>query len=276
MLVSLEEKQDTSVIRKHVAAVLKNWDGVAIYVTRTIASNARDRLIDYKLPFIVPGNQLYLPDIGLDMREHFRTIRTERQSLSPATQAVIIRALVTSEYDPVDSTLLTNKFHYTPMTFKRIFDEIEHFDIGIVETEGRKRVLRFVIKGNELWKAALPILRSPVKKHELVSKQFCELHGVQAGLTALAHYSMLAPPTPMIYAIGSDHWNNLKQNHSVSVMSAEDPDICELEIWSYSPHLFSQNNCSIVDRFSLYLSLQGNSDERVEAALEEMVETITW
>jgi len=31
-----------------------------------------------------------------------------------------------------------------------------------------------------------------------------------------------------------------------------------------------------VDRFSLYLSLQTNDDERVESALEKMMEQITW
>ena len=32
----------------------------------------------------------------------------------------------------------------------------------------------------------------------------------------------------------------------------------------------------VIDRFSLYLSLRGSTDERVEAALEEMMEKVEW
>ena len=37
-----------------------------------MASYERKRLIEQKVPSIVPGNQLYLPDLGLDLREYFR------------------------------------------------------------------------------------------------------------------------------------------------------------------------------------------------------------
>ncbi|MCK7468892.1 MAG: hypothetical protein MZU91_12730 [Desulfosudis oleivorans] len=43
-----------------------------VYVTRTLASYERKRLIEQKVPFLVPGNQLYLPDLGIDLREYFR------------------------------------------------------------------------------------------------------------------------------------------------------------------------------------------------------------
>ncbi|EFB40206.1 MULTISPECIES: hypothetical protein [Parachlamydia] len=46
----------------------------------------------------------------------------------------------------------------------------------------------------------------------------------------------------------------------------------ELEVWNYDPELFAKDG--IVDPFSLYLSLQESKDERVEGALEEMMEKI--
>ena len=50
-----------------------------IYVTGALASYERKRLIEQKVPFIVPGNQLYLPDLGIDLREYFRQ-RPDRKS----------------------------------------------------------------------------------------------------------------------------------------------------------------------------------------------------
>lgn len=43
----------------------------------------------------------------------------------------------------------------------------------------------------------------------------------------------------------------------------------ELELWSYAPALLS--SASTVDRFSLYLSLRTRTDERIEAALDELM-----
>jgi len=48
----------------------------------------------------------------------------------------------------------------------------------------------------------------------------------------------------------------------------------ELEVWSYSPGLFA--NGKIVDPFSLYLSLRDIKDERIESAMEKMMESVEW
>lgn len=38
-----------------------------VYVTTTLASYERKRLVQQKVPFIVPGNQLYLPELAIDL-----------------------------------------------------------------------------------------------------------------------------------------------------------------------------------------------------------------
>jgi hypothetical protein len=62
-----------------------------VYVTGTLASYERKRLIEHKVAFLVPGNQLYLPDLGIDLREYFRRPPAAADTaLSPATQAMLI------------------------------------------------------------------------------------------------------------------------------------------------------------------------------------------
>lgn len=53
-----------------------------------------------------------------------------------------------------------------------------------------------------------------------------------------------------------------------------EPQSYEIELWNYSPLLFQEDD--VVDRFSLYLSLQDNADERVQSALEKMMEDALW
>ena len=42
---------------------------VFVYVTDALASYERRRLVDLRVPFLVPGNQLYLPDLGVEDRK---------------------------------------------------------------------------------------------------------------------------------------------------------------------------------------------------------------
>jgi hypothetical protein len=58
------------------------------------------------------------------------------------------------------------------------------------------------------------------------------------------------------------------------VLDIAEPNACELEIWSYSPKLFAKKG--VVDRFSLFLSMRKDNDERVQSALEKMMEQVEW
>ena len=92
-----------------------------VYVTGTLASYERKRLIEQKVPFLVPGNQLYLPDLGIDLREYFRKPPTAPDTaLSPATQAMLITVLLRkpwrAEWQPAE---VVSELGYTAMTLSR-------------------------------------------------------------------------------------------------------------------------------------------------------------
>jgi hypothetical protein len=97
---------------------------------------------------------------------------------------------------------------------------------------------------------------------------------VRAGLTALAHYSMLAAPAYTTHALSREDWIALRKRHKIIEVPAQDPDAYEIEVWWYPPALFAEHG--IVDQLSLYLSLKADRDERTETALEEMMEKIKW
>jgi hypothetical protein len=60
----------------------------------------------------------------------------------------------------------------------------------------------------------------------------------------------------------------------VQELLAADEAGFEVEVWSYEPDLLSDGPA--VDRFSLYLSLRDDTDERVQSALAEMMRGVTW
>ena len=274
MVDRAEEPAPPATIRKKMNQVQPKWQGELIYVCQQVASHQRKRLIEQRVPFIVPGNQLYLPMLGIDLREHFRKQRQKPLKFKPATQALVLHLLLHHDdtlRTPVD---LAERLGYTKMTMSRALDELEAEQICEVTREGRERRLRLKEGRKQLWESALPLLQSPTQQRYYLRRHPNQQVGITAGLTALASYSMLAAPRTPTVAVSHKGWQASQQSTERRTVHPDDPDATEIEVWSYDPKLFAMQG--IADRFSLYLSLKENSDERVQLSLKEMMENITW
>jgi len=276
--IVLASKNDSELtpapIHKHIDIVSQQLRMKAVFVHSTISSFNRKRLMDYKVPFVIPGNQMYLPDLGIDLREYFIKRRSKPAIFGPSSQAVILYALTKKMNEPVTPTQLAEELGYSRMTMTRSLDEIESAELAEVSVAGRKRLVHFDKNRRELWRKALPHLKTPVRENVWLKTVIDELPVCEAGLTALAYYSILTPPKRQVYAAFGKDWKVIKRKYPHEIMSYPDEAKCELEVWSYSPGLFA--NGKTVDPFSLYLSLRDIKDERVESAMEEMMEGIEW
>lgn len=276
LMVAREQQEQTpAIVRKHLEQVRKHWDAEMIYMHPLVTAYNRKRLIEHKVPFVVPGNQMYLPMLGIDLREHFRKGRPSGSVLSPATQTLVLHGLFNESEQAFTPSSVAACLGYTAMTLTRAFNELESVGLAEVFMQGRERMLRFKWTKQELWENAKAFMRSPVRKRTYITPPQRNWPGLIAGLTALAHYTFLAPPANPVYAMGAAAFKSLKQKHGLTEITGPlEPEIGEIEIWSYPPDLFA--NGKAVDRFSLYLSLRKSEDERVEGALAEMMEAIEW
>ncbi len=274
MIALGEQEQTPAVIRKHVENIRDRWKGEVIYVRRNITAYNRKRLVQHKVSFIVPEKQLYLPLLGIDLREHFRRIRSEREQLSPSSQVVVINALLDRKHHEYTPKELSDKLGYSTMALTRAFDELEFANLATTSRQGRKRFIEFLVHKQHLWETAIKFLRDPVKKRILVNRMSSQIPNVVAGLTALSRMSMLSTPDRMTYAISSKGWKAIKGEDGMEQLPSIETTAIELEIWRYAPVTFATNGS--VDPFSLYLSLRDSNDERIQIALEEMMEKIEW
>lgn len=259
----------SSTLAKHFKQLQAKWTGLCIYIRAAISSYTRRRLIENHIPFAIPYNQMYLPDMGIDFREHFLKERTHIKILSPATQAVIIYALTHNKPTSTPSEL-ANELQYTSMTMTRALDELESLGIGEISHQGKERRWSVRETRKALWEKIKPFMCNPVKKRVWLrqnskSREIIE-KGFVSGLTALARLTMLNQPLHPVYAIDMKDW---KKSGIEELPSVEGADV-QLELWSYNPKLLTKGD--MVDPFSLYLSLQDNKDERIEAALEKLIE----
>ena len=271
-----EEEEAPAVVGKHMEQVRAKCQNPVVYVRNCITSYNRKRLVEHRIPFIVPGNQMYLPSLGIDFREHFRKPRPPQDRLRPSSQAALIHALL-EDVDRLGPTAMAERLGYTAMTMSRAFDELEA--AGLVEPmatgRGKDRNLRLAASKREVWKKAQPFLQSPIKaSHTIHLPDKNELPGPQAGLTALAHYSMLVEPRNTTIALDRDDWESLQQREIVSNAFEGEFGALLIEEWRYSPTFFASDGR--VDRLSLYLSLRDIDDERIQSALEDMMEGMPW
>lgn len=270
------EEPSPATVRKHIDVLQtkQHADLIYIYVRAQVTAYNRKRLIEQKIPFIVPGNQMYLPMLGIDLREHFLRVREEFPTFSPSTQVVVLYALLRDAGQMLVPSEMAPRLGYSAMTMTRAFDELETASLAEVTVRGRERCLRFHGARKEIWEKAQPFLRSPVNKRIFIRRTGGEEGAIRAGLTALAHYSMLTAPDYTTYALSREDWKTLRHRYKIIEVPAQDPDASEIEVWWYPPTLFSERN--IVDPLSLYLSLKADRDERTEAALEEMMGKFKW
>ncbi len=248
-----------------------------IYVASALASYERKRLIDQKVSFLVPGNQLYLRDLGIDLREYFRKAPLEQQvALSPSTQALLIASLLQSpyraEWRPAE---LAKGLGYSAMTLSRAVRELEAAKVATVRVEGRSRLLETEYTAKETWEKARPHLRSPVKRRvwARASSRWRPPHVRLAGLSALSELSMLAAPARPCYALDPSQWK-MASDGGLEILPEPLDDTSELEIWHYQPALMRDSKT--VDPYSLTLSLQDNSDPRIQLALDELLRSGKW
>lgn len=247
-----------------------------IYVTDALASYERKRLVEQRVPFLVPGNQLYLPDLGIDLREYFRQPKAAAGTgLSPATQAVLITMLLTKPWQE-DWVLgeIVAQLGYTPMTLTRVLRELAATGLAQVGHHGRERHLKTELTPEKLWEELRVQLRTPVKRSVWVQAAKRETTGLRlAGMSALAHLTQIADPAWPVYAIGPTDWQMAKQIN-IKLLKEPTEGCSEWQLWTYNPALVP--NARTVDPLSLTLSLDPGADERIQMALDELREQFPW
>lgn len=112
---------------------------------------------------MVPGHQLYAPQIGVILSERFPIeAKRELALASPATQALLIWFLlhhpVSESWHPFDEAATLG---YAAMTATRAVRELLQFGLFELELRGQAKHLKLVGTRRELWQKAKSYLRSP-------------------------------------------------------------------------------------------------------------------
>lgn len=249
------------------------WAGYCL-VVQALPGYLRKRLVERRIPYMIPGYELYWPALGVLVkarRPRGFSSPALGLHLGPAAQLLVLLGLTGAVQQQLTPKELAETMGYTAMTMTRALNELEAHKLAQVVRQGRERHLSFVLSKRALWEKALPVLRNPCREIVRVSEAALRQSGVaiyRAGESALAEHSMLTVPQEPVYALSAASWRRVRE--SLEIIPIQESDTCLVQIWRYDPQILAKGED--VDLFSLWLSLQDNKDERVAQALDKLIE----
>jgi hypothetical protein len=251
-----------------------------VFVFERLQSYDRKRYSERGIPFIVPGMQTFLPPAFIDLRERgcgrIAPITTELTKLSAPSQVVLLYYLQNKNTKGWTLNKWAEVLKYSNSTMTRVRREMETADLCHVEGQGRTVIFSFPENKRKLWKNSMPFMKSPVRSrtHVFMSK-FPKNKLLESGFSALSRMSMLSEGQNQIYAMSASTYQSAIEKGLLRKAPVSADKSVIIERWRYAPGLLS-DNCVSVDRLSLYLSLRNDPDERVQNAINGLLEQISW
>jgi len=266
---------------KHLAIIQNTSENLVVLLLPEISVIQRRRLIEKSINFIVPGLQLFLPSLLLDLKEeYFRSsFHRQRDALLPSAQFLLVYHLVysTARYSLAEYSLklVADRTGYTPMAITKAAKDLERFDlIDILGT--KEKFISFKLEKKELWDQTenMNLLRSPVLKRVYVDEIPDGLNLYYSYFTALGEYSDLNSGNQDYIAVDKKIYHRLEKTKSFVNPNSDEGRYC-IEVWSYNPVKLT-TSAKYVDPLSLYLSLKDTGDERVEMGCEQIINRFQW
>lgn len=236
----------------------------AVFIFDKVASYNLKRYIQRGINFIIPGKQLFIPNLMVDIRKVSDMPTKETERMMPLAQFILFYHLQKKQLTGVTITIISEMFSISYLNANRAINNLCSLNLCHL-IGGKEKQIEFVAQCQDLWNKALPLLVSPVQK---VVYTDIELDYTQSGINALAHYTMINDERKKYYAIGKEVFKDIKL--AVDKRFGNN----SIEVWKYDPIPLSEEG--VVDRLSLYMIYKDTQDERIQGELKTLIEEITW
>jgi DNA-binding MarR family transcriptional regulator len=274
ILATQETSTTPSEIAKHVSLVRSAVNAIVVFAAASITAHNRSRLIHQGTSFIVPGNQLYIPELAIDLREHFRALKSRHtEGLSPAAQAVLFHHMLHLDVHATTPSAIAQRLRYSAMSIGRAFDVLVTLKLAKTERHGKERHLAFNADGRQLLELARPLLRNPARTVKYIRSLPVATNLKRAGESALAELTDLSRPKTDTYAVAANDWQSIATAFDLTEVDENESDFA-VETWTYEPAGLADG--ALVDPLSLYAQFFNHRDERVSMAAEKLLERVTW
>ena len=231
----------------------------------------RNALVKNGVPFVdLPGN-VFLPFMGIVLKDVYRKQLVKADKMMPATQMVFLELLYMNDEESALKSEVANKLNLTKTSITRATAQLE--EMGLVEQikSGTEISVKRNCSRKEYYENAKTYLINPVQKVITIMRYEATFESFEAGESALSQVSELNPPRIEECAIYKGE-EVIDQLEIVDTRYAELDDCLNVQLWKYNPSYFAREGR--VDPVSLACTFKGNEDERIEMCIEELLEEL--
>ncbi|WP_159519756.1 MarR family transcriptional regulator [Sunxiuqinia indica] len=283
VLAQLIDDENISVAQteKQIRNLRNLFNKTVVLLLDHVVSYNRIRLIRKKVNFIVPGKQVFLPEMLVDLKDGDTTKSSfkENQKLIPSAQVIVLyQILGLSELWDIEQKPFKEiafKLNYSPMAISKAVENLQVLDLVTVAGE-KEKFVQFNYDKVKLWEKIdeNDFWNYPVFKRVYIDSLPPGIKTWDCNTSALPEYSDMNPSRQNYVAIGRTEYNRLNKQNLLLNANPTEGNYC-VEVWKYNPGalvdaaIFTEQT---VDPLSLYLTLKSTPDERIELALEQIKE----
>ncbi len=261
------ELESIEKIKRHFDQIKSKEKVEVVIILEKLTYRQRQYLIRERIPFICNKKQIYLPFLGSYLQEKCDAEEINKERISPAAELLLLFFISNGAHE-LSSSKAALELDLTPMTISRSSTALEQMGFIKCKTVGTQKIMYSECSPKELFEKAKQILLNPVKRIVYVQKERVEGSLLQSGYLALSEYTLLNEPTLKCYASNKiGKWSS-----DTSEVLYDSENQVAIQLWRYDPSKLSKGVS--VDHLSLALSLRDDKDERVQEALEEMLNDV--
>ena len=267
ILITPKDDLPTLTALKKQIKKIQDIENVPVVIKLDGISNYRRKsMIENKIPFITQ-KQVYLPFMGTFLKD---TNDEKIQSIDKfmfSTQQLALLYLY-SDKKEMYITEARKVLPFSAMSMTRAARQLEATGFFNIKKEGVNKIIESKYDKEELYPKIKKYMVSPVKNNGYIDKKMITDDMVLSGVSGLSERTMLNDDIVKTYAIYMQ-----KFYKSLIIDELVDPNTqVKIELWGYDPGLLA--TLGTADPISIALSFCETNDERIEEAVEEMIEDI--
>ncbi|MEE1314932.1 MAG: hypothetical protein UHS49_04100 [Faecalimonas sp.] len=271
MVAEPKEKINLTDLRKQQRVLERIIGEPCVFYFKELQSYPRDKMLEEGISFIWEGHQIYMPFLGILLKQNETRMLKYCTQISFLTQKLLLLALY-EEWRAVTVTMAAERLEVTKMSITRCYDEIESLELPVLTKRGRTRLLSVDMGKKEMWNIIQPYMRSPLLQEFYLEKEIPK-GLLRSGDSALCAYSMLEDVRYPTYAIAKKQVAELRAKYKVLLGREEEPT-CVIQELGY---MIDYKGKGLIDPLTVCLLLEKEKgDPRVEQAMEEMLREYVW
>ncbi|MFC6259775.1 hypothetical protein [Levilactobacillus fujinensis] len=298
-------------IKAVVTKLRKQFNLPVVIMLPQLTQSSRKILLENKIPFLTQMGEAFLPFLGTRLLAVKNAPATEQQTFSPIAQRLFILLLMAqigyekkgislfSDFK-VDNHLITfkggNRFIFevgrriginSRTSFMRAVDELISSEVIRATGETRERRYSFILGSQNFFARGRSLLTSPIARSVMYfDKNEWTLLNCQreksvwllaTGLNALSKVTMISKDRPSEFVTDRADFVRIASGEASTTSRQSAEYILQKSAYNLMgfnalyQEIDDQYPTTCVDPINLYLAMIGNSNERVQSELEELL-----